>query len=136
MKGGRAPRTSFRLINLSDIRQSWEECQQYSPLTPRVKALRWNSNPLILLLTTSRQPSSNGDFMDGVSLYRDFRPNRACLVARCVIWSKWVNYLRMKAPRCFSQVQTLKCQLNFTQAKGGYSRKTASMSATKQIYTH
>lgn len=34
--------------------------------------------------------------MDGVSLYRDSEPYRAALGARCVIWTKWVNYLRMK----------------------------------------
>lgn len=74
---------SGRSIMLSE---SWEECQQRSPLTSCVKALQWSSDPLILLMATSRQPCSNGDFMDGVSLYRDCGPDSVALGARCVVW--------------------------------------------------
>lgn len=69
--GGVPSRDVPRLINLSDIRQLREECQHCSPLTSSVKAEQWSSDPPILLLPTSGQPCSNGDFMDGVSLYRD-----------------------------------------------------------------
>lgn len=82
------PRASLGQINHANIRQSWEECQQCSPLTPRVKALQWSCDPPILLTATSRQPRSNGDFMDGVPLYRDGGPDWAALGARCVIWTK------------------------------------------------
>lgn len=82
--GSALPRALLLPINHPNIRQSWEECQQRSPLTPRVKALQWSSYPLILLMTTSRQPCSNGNFMDGVPLYRDRGPDWATLGARCV----------------------------------------------------
>lgn len=85
--GSVPPRASLRQINHANIRQSWEECQQRSPLTSCVKALQWSGDPLILLTATSRQPCSNGDFMDGVSLYRDCGPESAALGARCVIWT-------------------------------------------------
>lgn len=86
--GSVLPRASLRQINHANIRQSWEECQQRSPLTPCVKALQWSGDPLILLTPTSRQPCSNGDFMDGVPLYRDCEPDWEALGARCVIWTK------------------------------------------------
>lgn len=86
--GVHLPEPLSLLINHSDIRQSWEECQQRSPLTSCVKALQWSSDPVILLMTTSMQPCSNGDFMDGVSLYRDCGAHQAALGARCVMWTK------------------------------------------------
>ena len=119
--GSVPPRASLQQINHADIGQSWEECQQHSPLTPCVKALQWNSDPLILLTSTSRQPRSNGDFMDGVSLYRDCGPDWAALGARCVVWYKVGQLLKMeRALRCFPQVQALICQLNVTQGEGGH----------------
>lgn len=87
--GGRVlPRALLLWITHPNIRQSWEECQQRSPLTPHVKALQWSSDPPILLTATSRQPCSNGNFMDGVPLYRDCEPDWATLGARCVMWRK------------------------------------------------
>lgn len=87
--GSLPPRTLLLQINHIDIRQSWEECQQRSPLTPCVKALQWSSDPLILLKATSGQPRSNGDFMDGVSLYRDGG-----------LWEPDVLYGQSRAQRC------------------------------------
>lgn len=44
--GGRVlPRALLLQISHPNIRQSWEECQQPSPLTPHVKALQWSSDP-------------------------------------------------------------------------------------------
>lgn len=115
--GSVLPRALLGQINHANIRQSWEECQQCSPLTPCVKALQWSSDPLILLTPTSRQPCSNGDFMDGVPLYRDCGR----------LWEPDVLYGQSqpitcdgKSFRCFSQVQALICQLNLFQDKGEY----------------
>lgn len=86
------PRALILQTSHPNIRQSREECQQPSPLTPHVKALQWSSDPPILLTATSRQPCSNGNFMDGVPLYRAWESDWATLGARCALWRKYTNY--------------------------------------------
>ncbi len=58
--GSVLPRASFRLINHANIRQSWEECQQRSPLTPCVKALQWSADPWF----SSRRPPGSPALME------------------------------------------------------------------------
>lgn len=58
--GSVLPRASFRQINHANIRQSWEECQQRSPLTPCVKALQWSADPWF----SSRRPPGSPALME------------------------------------------------------------------------
>lgn len=104
--GGRVlPRALLLRITHPNIRQSWEECQQRSPLTPHVKALQWSSDPPILLTATSRQPCSNGNFMDGVPLYRDrsltgqlWEPDVLCGESKPIILSQSGLWVLLSGP--------------------------------------